>query len=166
MRSEIKILLLVLIWLSSNLINTNVKSQEPEKINWITFEQLEDSLKVNPKKVFIDFYADWCKLCKEMQKNVFTETEVIETLNKEYYSVRMNVESSDTIVFGGQTYVNERLERRNPVHQIPLLMATQQDKPFSLPAMIFLDENFIATERYFQYIDKESFVEILKTIHD
>lgn len=150
-----------IIGISFLLINNIAVSHKNQKINWITFEQLEDSLKVNPKKVFVDFVAEWCQNCKAMDNSVFTDSLVISTLNNDYYSVRMNVESSDTITFGKQTFVNERLEMKNPIHQIPLLMASRKDKQFSLPAMVFFDEKFEATSRYFQFINAEKFVNIL-----
>jgi len=74
----------------------------------------------------------------------------------------MNVESIDTIYFGNQKFVNERANRRNPVHQIPLLMGNQKNKPFSLPALVFMDQTFKATARYFQYLNKEQLMKILK----
>lgn len=141
------------------LMSCSAFSQSEEAVYWLTFEQLEDSLRTNPKKVFIDFYADWCSPCLQMQRDVFTEKKVVEYLNSNYYSVKMNVESTDTIYFGGELFINKR---RNPVHQIPLLMASQKDKPFSLPALIFLDENFNATARYFQYLNAKQFLKILK----
>ncbi len=140
---------------------TTVFSQTEKTVNWLNFEQLNDSLKVKPKKVFIDFYADWCAPCIKMQKDVFTDTVIIDLLNKDYYAVKMNVEHKGTIHFGEQIFVNERIKRRNPIHEIPLLMASQKDKPFSLPALVFLDERFKATARYFQYLNVEQLTKIL-----
>ncbi|CAM3350490.1 thioredoxin family protein [Aequorivita lipolytica] len=137
-------------------------SQNEKVVHWLNFEQLEDSLATNPKKVFIDFYADWCAPCLKMQREVFTDEKIIEILNEDYYAVKMNVESTDTIHFGNEVFINERANRRNPVHQIPLLMARQKDKPFSLPALVFLDEKFQATARYFQYLNVEQLLKILE----
>lgn len=139
----------------------NLFPQSNGEVEWLKFEQLEDSLKSNPKKVFVDFYADWCGPCLKMQRTTFKDKEVIKTLNSDYYSVRMNVESADTIRFGGQSFVNERQNRRNPVHQIPLLMGRRKNKAFNLPVLVFLDQNFTAKARYFQYLDAEQFLEIL-----
>lgn len=140
---------------------SSVFSQTVKTVNWLSFEQLNDSIQVKPKKVFIDFYADWCTPCIKMQKEVFTDSLIVEILNKDYYAVKMNVETKDTIYFGEHVFINERIKRRNPVHQIPLLMARQKNKPFSLPALVFLDERFKATARYFQYLNVKQLTKIL-----
>jgi thioredoxin-related protein len=128
----------------------------------MTFEQLDDSLQMHPKKIFINFYADWCVYCHQMDKIAFQNPDVAAILNNNYYAVRMNVETADTVFFGNQVFINERINKRNPVHQIALLMASRKGKPFSLPAMVFLNENFEATARYFQYLNTEQMIEILK----
>ena len=133
----------------------------PPAIRWLSFEQLELALQVEPRPVFVNFYADWCTVCHQMDKKSFTDPAVIELLNHEYYAVRMNIETSDTIVFGGQAFVNERVRRVNPVHQIPLLMASRENRPFSLPAMILLDDNFEARGRYFRLLSATQLIEIL-----
>ena len=47
------------------LLFNRIVAQE-NSINWLNFEQLEDSLTVNPKNVFIVFYADF--LCTYTEK--------------------------------------------------------------------------------------------------
>lgn len=136
---------------------------QKEQIRWISFEQLDDSLTVKPKKVFISFYADWCSYCKKMDKVAFQDAQVISMLNKDYYAVKMNAESKDTVVFEGKKFVNEEIgKQRNPIHQIPLLLASRKSYPFSLPATIILDEKFQVTKRYFQYLSHKKMVRILK----
>ncbi len=139
-----------------------VEAQE-NRIQWLSFEQLEDSLSVKPKKVFIDFYADWCVYCKKMDRAAFRDSKIISKLNREYYAVKMNAETTDTIQFGGATYVNKQLGKtRNPTHEIPLLLASRENYPFSLPAIIVLDEKFEIINRYFQYLSPKQLYRALE----
>ncbi|MDX1328863.1 MAG: thioredoxin domain-containing protein, partial [Arenibacter sp.] len=87
-----------------NVVSSITYAQANNAIQWISFEQLHDSLKVHPKKVFIDFYADWCAPCLKMDEIAFKDPKVIHKLNNDYYAVKMNVETTDTIVFGQQSF--------------------------------------------------------------
>lgn len=131
-------------------------------VNWIGFEQLEDSLSHQPKKVFIDFYTDWCVYCRKMDKRVFTDPEVIDALNEEYYSVRMDAETLDTIAFDGQKFVNAQAEnRQRGIHQLALILGSREGE-FAPPTMVVLDEGFRVKARYFQYLSREELLEALR----
>lgn len=141
---------------------TAVFGQSDDQINWISFNQLNDSLQVNPKKVFVDFYADWCVYCKEMDRTTFQDSKVIKELNENYYAVKMNIETDEVILFGNQQFFNKRVKKINSVHEIALLLASRKNKPFSLPAYLLFDENFEAQARYFQYLDAPALLKIIK----
>ena len=156
MKKAVSILFFLLMILSSK-INAQSKT-----INWITFEQLEDSLKVKPKKVFIYFYADWCSYCKKMDKVAFKNSEVIQILNQNYYAIKMDAESAKTIFFEGQKYSNNQLGKsRRPKHQIPLLLASRKNRSFSLPASIILDKNFKIEKRYYEYLSPKKMIKMI-----
>ena len=139
-----------------------VQAQENE-VRWISFEQLEDSLALQPKKVFIDFYAEWCVYCKKMDKVAFKDPKVVSKLNSDYYAIKMDAESTAEIQFGGDTFTNkEQGKKRNPTHEIPLLLASRENYPFSLPAMVVLNENFQVTNRYFEYLSPKKLYGILE----
>ncbi len=44
------------------------------------------------KPVFIDFYADWCTPCKQMEKYAFNDEEVYTHINNNFVAVKVNVE--------------------------------------------------------------------------
>jgi thioredoxin-related protein len=152
----------ILLFLFLGLVLNSLHAQR-KYIQWISFEQLEDSMAVQPKKVFISFYADWCSYCKKMDKVAYQDEKVISILNSEYYAVKMNSESRDTIVFEGKKFYNEQIGKyRNPTHQIPLILASRKGYPFSLPATLILDEKLQIKRRYFEYISARKMVRVLK----
>ncbi|HEX7367503.1 MAG TPA: thioredoxin family protein [Pelobium sp.] len=159
---KLKKAVVIVLWLGGFLSGHPSFAQKKNvKINWISFSALNDSLKANPKPVFVIFYADWCSLCKQMERSTFEDKRIVELLNRNYYAVKMNVETKDTIIFGNQTFINKRIKKVNPIHDIALLMASRKNRPFSLPAIVLLDDKFIAKARYFQFLDAEAMDKIL-----
>ncbi len=133
------------------------------EINWLSFEELEDSLQQNPKPTFIFFYADWCAYCKKMERNSFKNKAVIQQLSHDFYAVKMNAETTDTITFDGIKFYNEEVnEKRNPTHQLAKLLASRKNQTFILPAIILLDKNFNLIKREFSYLTSEGLLKFLR----
>jgi len=154
----------ILFFISFFVFADEIKAQNQE-INWITFEQLEDSLAIKPKKVFINFYADWCAYCKKMEEAAFKNNEVIAALNNNFYAVKMNAESKDSINFGGKVFTNKQInKKRNPTHEIPLLLGNGENKEFTLPLTLILNEDFTVISRHFEYISPKKMIAILDTV--
>ena len=137
------------------------KAQDSMHVNWISFNELHTKLLEDPKPVMVIFHAHWCATCLKMDSTTFQNEQVVEKLNRDYYVVKMDVESKDTVTFGSQVFINKRIKRVNPVHEIALLMASRENKPFSLPAIVFLDESFTPISRYFQFLDAKNLYQIL-----
>lgn len=144
------------------LLSTSLSAQETNGIRWISFEELEDSIALNPKNVFIDFYADWCTYCRKMDKAVFTKPAVATLLNNQYYAVRFNAESDIPVSFGGQLFINDQIGKsRTPIHQIAQLLALREGT-FTAPTLIFLNKTFTVTARHFEYMDSQQLLEALE----
>ncbi|UAB81838.1 thioredoxin family protein [Marixanthomonas sp. SCSIO 43207] len=141
-----------ILFVFAGVLDSSIQAQENDGIHWKNWSELEESFNKNPKPVFLFFHADWCVYCKKMERVVFKKEEIIQKLNNDYYAVEMNVETTDTIFFDGMTFSNIQAQtQRNGVHQIPLLFASRENKPFSLPAMIILNQDFTVRTRIFEY---------------
>jgi len=139
-----------------------LRSQQNEEINWLTWEELDRALEENPKPVFIFFHAEWCAYCKKIEREIFTKKEVIGKLNKKYYAVEMDVETEDTIHFDGQKFSNMQSKtKRNGVHQLPLLLASRKNAPFSLPVTLIFDKDFRLQKRVFEYYTSKEMLQML-----
>ena len=92
-----------------------------------------------------------------MDATAFKDIEIIRILNNNYYAIKLNAETKDTIVFEGKEYINKNIGKsRKPTNQIPLLLASRINMPFSLPASIVLDESFKIKGRYFEYLSPKN----------
>lgn len=59
-------------------------------IQWFPYEEGLSRAKNFGKKVFLNFYADWCRYCKQMDRTTFEDKRVIAYLNENFIAVRVN----------------------------------------------------------------------------
>jgi thioredoxin-related protein len=138
-------------------------SAQTQAVNWLSFEELEQALVTKPKKVMIHFYADWCVYCKKMEKVVYTKPDIEAELATNYYAVKFNVESTDSIFFGEKNFLNLNVgKKRMAYHQIAELLAGQNGKELTLPAVVFFDNEFNIEKRVFRYIPPKELLVLLK----
>ncbi|MCH2199386.1 MAG: thioredoxin family protein [Flavobacteriales bacterium] len=120
------------------LMFTTVAQQS--EIHWMTIEEALAAQKKEPRKIMIDVYTKWCGPCKMMEKNTFSNTDVVQYVNANYYAVKFDAESPDPVTFQGQEYTNPdyvpNKAGRNGVHQLTRAMRVS-----AYPTVVFLDED-------------------------
>lgn len=137
-------------------------AQSREQVNWLTFEQLSDSLDAQPKPVLISFHTDWCSYCRKMDQEVYTHPEVTKAISERYYAVKFDAETTDTVRFDGQVFANSRAtSRRRAFHDLALILGSRGHR-FSVPVTIVLDEEFNVVSRHFDYLDSKKMLTILE----
>ncbi len=72
-------------------------SAHAKGIRWQSYADGMARSKSENKKMFVHFYADWCRTCKIMEKKTFKDPGVIAALNKNYIPVKVNVDKSRKI---------------------------------------------------------------------
>jgi len=63
-----------------------------DNIKWHSYKEGMESGKKKQKKVFLYFYSDSCGYCEEMEKVTFKDISVIDILDKNFISVKVNVD--------------------------------------------------------------------------
>jgi thiol:disulfide interchange protein DsbD len=59
-----------------------VAAHGPKFERLLSVAELDEQLKTSKKPVMLDFYADWCVSCKEMEKFTFTDPKVAEAMSR------------------------------------------------------------------------------------
>jgi len=59
-------------------------------IKWYGYEEGIARGKKEKKKIYINFYADWCHYCKVMEKETFRNNSVVGYLNDNFVAIRIN----------------------------------------------------------------------------
>jgi len=109
--------------LSAQTASKSIKAKKSAKINWVTLEEAQELNKKTPKKIIVDLYTDWCGPCKMMERQTFTDPELISYINKNFYAVKFNAESQAPVTFKGKVYSNPNFDpsrssrQRNAAHQ-------------------------------------------------
>ena len=71
-----------------------------ESINWHSYEEGMVLGKVEEKKVFLHFYADWCAFCRKMAKDTFQDPNVIAYLNENFIPIMVNTDKDQETAAG------------------------------------------------------------------
>jgi len=118
-------------------LNSNSIAQEKTLVKWYTIEEVQELIKIEPRKIYIDMFTDWCGWCKVMDKKTFTNESVAEHLNSNFYAVKFDAEGKENVNFKDKTFKFVAQGSRG-YHE--LAAALMQGK-MSYPTSVFLDED-------------------------
>lgn len=61
-------------------------------VEWVSYEKGLDTAKRDGRFVVVDFYTSWCRDCKKMEADTFSEPEVARILSERFAAAKVNGE--------------------------------------------------------------------------
>jgi len=104
-------------------------------VKWMSFEEAVQKQKESPKTILIDMYTDWCGWCKKMDAETFSNKDLANYINTNFYPVKFNAERTDTVEYNGKTYVNQNTGNRSS-HELAQLLLNGR---MSYPTIVYID---------------------------
>lgn len=159
MKNKLILFLLVFttLW-SSSVVFGQVDSKSSDEINWMTWSEVEEALKEEKRKIFVDVYTDWCGWCKQMDKTTFKDKEIISYINENFYAVKFNAEHKETITLDGKKYKYVKSGKRG----YNQLAADLLKGRLSYPSIVFLNDDLSLIQPIPGYLDAQK-MEVIAT---
>ena len=133
-------------------------AQTESKLVWQTDMAKAHQLSQATKKPIFAFFtgSDWCGWCKKMDATTFKEADVIKYINENYYPVKLNAETKDTIHFRDKEFKYVADYKANEL-AVSLLSGKM-----GYPSYVLLDEQFgLLTQPIQSYLEKDDLLPIL-----
>ena len=130
----------------------DLKAGDKIDLKWKKFDEGLSLAKKEKKNILVDVYADWCKWCKKMDAEVFTNDSIAPYLNKNFVLIKLNGESSEKIKYKGETMNAADFARGFGVS--------------GFPTVIFLEPDGEAITKVPGFLDAQNFMPIIKFIGD
>jgi thioredoxin-related protein len=135
-----------------------VNHKTQSKLKWYTLEEAVSQNKIKKKKILIDLYTDWCGWCKVMDKNTFSNDHVIQYINKNFYPVKFNAETRESITFNNKTY-NYVGGKGRGYNELALTLCGGR---LSYPTVVFIDEDLNVIQPIQGYQEPKDFFKIIR----
>lgn len=127
-------------------------------IKTYTFKEIEKLQKKKPKKVLVNIYAGFCNSCKVQNATTLKDTSIANYINKNFYVMNFDAESSDTIM-----YKNEKCFK-SAVNGYPLnsFAFKVTNNRLQFPTIAVLDEKSTHLDALNSFLSPEALLPILK----
>lgn len=132
-----------------------------QELKWTNFEQLVELQRKEARPLMVFIHADWCKFCLMQENNTFTDKEIAQYLNENYYVLKLNGESQEAIRFLGREYRYKSSGAGTGQHQLAEFLG-KVDGRLSYPTTVILSPEFQLKGRENGFLNKDEFISLLR----
>jgi thioredoxin-related protein len=144
------------------------ESLKGEGITWVKYDEGLALAAKTEKMIFIDFYTDWCKFCHKMDRETFSDKEVIDYFNDTFIAVKIDGDSRTKMKLPQGEFSGRELSRMFGVRGYPTYWFLKPDgekinytSGYSppqrfLPLLKFVGGRHYENMTFKEFLDKDS----------
>lgn len=114
------------------------QTKHPVSVKWLTWEDAYELNKQQPKKILVNVYTNWDIWSKHLDKNTYSDTEIVKYLNENMYCVKLDAEMTKPIEFNGHKFEFIKKGEKG-VHALAYSLL---DGNLSYPSNVYLTEKY------------------------
>lgn len=127
------------------------------KIEWISIEEALERQQLDPKKLLVEVYTDWCKVCHKLDQISLSQPQVAIYVNENYYAVKFNAESKKAINFMGKQYSFVE-KSNNGYHEFAYKITHGK---LNYPSLVFLDKDLSIIQSIYGFHGPDKLLKVL-----
>ena len=133
------------------LFGSFIEIKDNLELKWLDWNTGYPLAKIQNKIILVDAYTDWCGWCKKMDKDTYTNPDIIKAINKDFIIIKFNPEL-ENIVY--------ELEG-NKISGRELFGQLTQGKSTGFPTTYFIQPNTKQIQIVAGYIAPNDFMKVL-----
>ncbi|MEC9209909.1 MAG: thioredoxin family protein [Bacteroidota bacterium] len=118
------------------------------EIDWISLEKAKVLSKQHNEKILIFFYKKNCEYCEKMKKETLSDPSVIQMINNNFFPVKIDSRTKDTIMYNGKAYGNQqpassgRHDWRHDFYAEVAAFERNGNSQITTPCIVLFNNNF------------------------
>ena len=136
-----------------------------QETNLLTYsmKSVDSLMKKEARNVAVFLTADWCNFCKNMELNTLADRKVSQQLNDEFYFVKFNSESKETVQYQNQTFRYKPISRNSGTHELAVALGTI-DGQLLYPTFVMLNPSNEIIFQHSGFLNKAELLSVLSSV--
>lgn len=141
----------------------NFSNSLAQGVDWIGFEKLEESLRKQPRPVLIFIHTSWCRFCSLQEENTFTNKDVINEIQRDFYAVSLDGEQQEEIIFLKKRYKYNPTGSGTGYHELAEFLG-KKDGTLSFPTTVILSASLKPLGQFPGFLNAADLLRLLENV--
>jgi thioredoxin-related protein len=118
---------------------TAFASEKASGINWLKYDVALEQAKKKKKHIIVDFTTTWCGWCKKMQATTYKDTQVVNTINRDFVATEVDGDSYNVLKLKDGDVTEKGITVQYQVSGYPTTWFLEPDGTKIAPAPGYID---------------------------